>query len=369
MQSRDLLSKMEESVALLTNTSSTLQKVTNKGNLNSTNVNVPISSSQTISNSQCNIIKASAKTLPSPYKSKESVETLASIDTPIVRLLPKKSSVRPITNLRGKSYDKIQSQQIGNTKPSKSDQMKSISNRKINSICLYNKSMYNCMYVLKYMCTKAKKIKTGFGTTGLEDFYYKFRRFRLNTITQGLQHNESNGNNIDADGTSFLPNYYVAAIDIDKCFDNVDTARLYDIIHQLINSSISNDESSFVHRTYDSCEDIHPYGALEERKGMINSMDSTHSKDTRYRIHRYQVAHYVDSTGSGVCRVVRHVAEDGDIIPCSGNQRRLLRNNIIAFSISIVLLNRLVVMRLQKLLEHYQEATTNAYLVMVSLVE
>jgi hypothetical protein len=81
-----------------------------------------------------------------------------------------------------------------------------------------------------------------------------------------------------------FPKIYAATIDLEKCYDNVDTIQLYDIVKNLLNDTSSN--------------------CTEVEKSLV--------------VHKYTVSHYIKSLEHTVSRAVRYVASTGDVIPIRG---------------------------------------------------
>eukprot|EP01041_Mallomonas_annulata_P004717 gene4717-9361_t len=184
------------------------------------------------------------------------------------------------------------------------------------------------------MSERKLKLKlNGFGVNGLDEIYEKFRSYRLrNAMNNNINNNplpslsplisttnsnnndnnnQSNNNNnmddihsgdefsketsnksLNETGKEEAQEYYIAVLDLDKCFDNVDTARLYDLIQNLLlnNSNINNKHTHHINSTPDE-------GRL---------------------IQKYTVSSYIRSADRIVSRPLRKVAEEGDFISFSG---------------------------------------------------
>ena len=166
-----------------------------------------------------------AKVFP-PLKRLRSIDAL-----PTIRFLPKKNSVRPITNFRIKS-DSYES--------------------RASSI-----SLYNCMHVLKHIYNR-NPVLIGFGAFGFDEIYMKVRRYK-----EMLKSNQDN-NLTDQ-------KFYIATVDLEKCYDNVDSKQLYNLVNDLLN-------------------------------GENNSVDD-------YVLHRYTVSHYITSLERVVTKTLRLVGD------------------------------------------------------------
>eukprot|EP01038_Epipyxis_sp_PR26KG_P014927 gene14927-20079_t len=117
---------------------------------------------------------------------------------PLVRFVPKKSSVRAITNLKSKKNNTIHNF----TKYNNSN------NNNPMSEVLTNSSLYNCLHVLRNFYLN-NQLLIGFGVFGLDDIYIKFRNYlnRLDSIPINR---------------------------FERCYDNIDTQALYDIIADIV---------------------------------------------------------------------------------------------------------------------------------------
>lgn len=176
----------------------------------------------------------------------------ATADIPNVRLLPKKSSVRPITNLQGGGLF------------SHSQQHSKAAAKKYS---VRNGSLANCLHALRLVCDTGPVNATGFGVKGLDDIYERLKGFLA-------QSNVSATPGIDTV-------YYAAAVDLDKCFDMVDTARLFDIVQSL-------------------------WQSFDEREG--------HSDGTPLTVQRYYVSHQLRSEERPAVRTIRIVSHDGSLL-------------------------------------------------------
>ena len=90
----------------------------------------------------------------------------------------------------------------------------------------------------------------------------------------------------------------MAVLDLEKCFDSVNTAQLYDILRELVSSDGHGEgnETSGEERTTGNDEDISGSAI----------------------IHKYSVTHYINSAERFVCRRIRHVTSDDDFISFQG---------------------------------------------------
>lgn len=91
----------------------------------------------------------------------------------------------------------------------------------------------------------------------------------------------------------------MAVLDLEKCFDSVNTAQLYDILKRIIMSKANSKSQSDGNDSY------------------ISSADND-DMDACFLVHKYSVTHFIKSAERFVCRSIRHVTEDSDFISCQG---------------------------------------------------
>lgn len=135
---------------------------------------------------------------------------------PSIRFVPKATSLRPITNLRGASATLHNSLQ---------DKRTAYSGTSSDGHIVNNKALQGSLNVLTRICNSSP-LHIGFGLSSLNHAYAKMRRFRsvLEEAAQGT------------------PKYYVAVCDLEKCYDNVKTALLYDLVKDLLSNAAGADE-------------------------------------------------------------------------------------------------------------------------------
>lgn len=97
-----------------------------------------------------------------------------------MRLIPKRASVRAVTNMRG---------------------------------ALRNGALYPCMHVLRSLFAQQQATRQGLGVRSKADVYRRIRAFKQSHPAGP---------------------YFVACLDIGKCFDSVDSRRLYDEVLELV---------------------------------------------------------------------------------------------------------------------------------------
>lgn len=139
---------------------------------------------------------------------------------PNVRFVPKAHSVRAITNLRtrkGTSFrprQQVNNASNVNSNSSNSNGSSNSSSFSYSEEVLTNSALYNCMHVLKHHFLLYPSL-AGFGVFGIDDVYVKF-----------LAYKERNKELLKKKDTKL----YFAVLDLDKCYDNVDTKILYDYV-------------------------------------------------------------------------------------------------------------------------------------------
>ena len=97
--------------------------------------------------------------------------------------------------------------------------------------------------------------------------------------------------------------FYIAALDLEKCYDNVDTARLYNLIHRLL--AQPSTPPPFHH-------DKGEVGIDDDDHVAEDHEDLPIASDEEYTIYKYSVTHYVPSLERVVSKPVRW----GWYIPC-----------------------------------------------------
>jgi hypothetical protein len=195
---------------------------------------------------------------------------------PAVRFVPKKSSVRAITNM-----SRQRREVIGGGRSSQNT--------------LTNSSLYSCLYVLRHMVRQTPGV-LGFGVDGVEEGCRLLRNYKLGVATRRV-HSDFSGGQDNGD------KYFVAVLDLEKCFDSVNTAQLYDILKSIV-----------------LCKEEGDLDISSQADGNDSYASNTNDADmdSCYVIHKYSVTHFIKSAERFVCRSIRHVTEDSDFISCQG---------------------------------------------------
>jgi telomerase reverse transcriptase len=179
-------------------------------------------------------------------------------DLPRVRFLPKKTSLRAITNLRSSKW----------------------SNGQASFRPIRNSQLYNFLHVLKASLATRPWL-TGFGAFSIDTVYERHAQYRRRIL----------GN---APPGCLAPVFYIAALDLDKCFDNVDTKQLYDLVRDIL------------------CESPPGSSALGSDQQAAQSAEDI--LDEELTIHRYTVAHFIHSMERTAVKGVKFTAPEGDFI-------------------------------------------------------
>jgi hypothetical protein len=128
-----------------------------------------------------------------------------------IRFVPKKSTLRGITNLRAKG---------GNV--SGNNHFSSAYNAD-QPMVVTNSMLYNCLHVLKHVYDANASLR-GFGVFGMDDIYREYRSY-WNRLA-GIYGEDS----LKAGEVPL----YMAAIDLQKCYDNINPVRLYDLVQEIL---------------------------------------------------------------------------------------------------------------------------------------
>lgn len=102
-----------------------------------------------------------------------------------------------------------------------------------------------------------------------------------------------------------IEKYYIAVLDIEKCYDNVDTSLLYDLITEILIK-----KASLMNKDIDQ---NHSEQILNNKLNIENV------------IHKYSISHPVLSMNRNVCKNIRYVSPSGNIIPFYEASEELVR--------------------------------------------
>ncbi len=291
---------------------------------------------------------------------------------PSIRFVPKKYSMRPITNLRSTSMKPKHKEGMvdANVPPTGSSENA--------PFLVSNSSLYSCLHVLRDVSTRNPSL-CGFGTLGADDVYSKLRQYKLNccaTLDEMKAAEESNWRNIAAldpsscakinsdesdwseDGHDcnvpekvsqlvrnrsalrYLPTqsqqsctsmqqqsgkspyrdlsqlkFFVAAVDLDKCYDTVDTHQLYLAVKEIL-MRYGGRPGAAPGGDKDAATAIEPAGDNDE--GRCCSSEEEDDDEHTNLVHKYSVSHYIPSLEKPVTKTIRTVTRGNDLIPLSG---------------------------------------------------
>jgi telomerase reverse transcriptase len=227
-------------------------------------------------------------------------DILRNIEPASTRFMPKKSSLRLITNMGNKK--KTNGSTGSNTKNSNISSSyhttNNLNSTSANSAAVSNSGLYNCLHVLKHTHQMNPSL-SGFGVFGIDEIYKRLLHFRQR---------------VQFDGTQPL---YVAVLDLEKCYDNVDTGQLYDLVCTLLDTKGSTENDLFY------APDVYP-------KADGNDNDSDEEEDCI--LHKYHITHRINSMERVITKTVRHVSCEGEMFTfdeASGEIAGCYRNSII----------------------------------------
>ena len=201
---------------------------------------------------------------------------------PCVRFVPKRISMRAITNMKSNSYN---IPPPGNNEYAQSSA--------VLPYTLTNSSLYNVLYILKYLYQNHHPSACGFGVSGVEEACRRLKIFRLfNEIYK------KKGGGLDAskeeqkcDGVDQSQPFYIAVLDLEKCFDRVIVAKMYDVVQEIVTENPVSQKNTNISQ---NCEPRPDLSLVE------------------HLVHKYKVSLYLPSVEKFVCRSVRSVAAGDD---------------------------------------------------------
>ena len=221
---------------------------------------------------------------------------------PTIRWVPKRSSVRPITNLKCKrvsSSNSVSYKASGNNQTNvTAAAAAAVATHQYGEV-LTNSSLYSCLHVLRSIYNNCPAL-TGFGTFGFDDVYWKVLKYKRQQQLSTKHRGESR----PVDNQFF----YMAVFDIEKCYDHIDTALLYDLISDILKKS-----ASIINK--DDCRHnpIDEGGGCNDATNHCEGVSS--SLNVENVIHKYSISYPMESMDRNVSKSIRHVALSGDVIP------------------------------------------------------
>lgn len=242
---------------------------------------------------------------------------------PSVRFVPKKSSLRAITNFR-RTMAPTKGPPLKDTRPGRE--------------VVTNAMLYNCLHILKHIFNSCP-VHGGFGVMHVDEVFYKLKHFKATVLTalhrpvgpseMSQRHSESSSSLLHSRNSRNLPQLYMASLDLEKCYDNVDTAKLYDLLKDLISIYDQKVFGANEASKSTSSDQINPFDL-----GLNHPAQSAQSVETERNVilHRYMITHYIKSLERSITRTVRHLTPVGDIVPIRdaiGELARSYPNSII----------------------------------------
>ena len=215
---------------------------------------------------------------------------------PSIRFVPKKLSMRPITNLRSSflrnkrgstsaggsvgtsaavSAEFLCADGARHSGPLRANKQH-ISNAHTQlaattisnappPFLVSNATLYNILHVLRDITIRKPEL-CGFGVLGSDGIYSRLKDYKMRALScrAFLDHRKPHKaipkRYVDVSDTPF----YIATLDLDKCFDSMDTAQLFDLVQNLILGQNS--------------------GGYDLESGENNNL-----------VHKYNVSHYIPS--------------------------------------------------------------------------
>jgi hypothetical protein len=215
----------------------------------------------------------------------------------------------------------------------------------IESGVVTNSALYNCLHILKHKYSMRPSL-AGFGSFGVDELYFKLRRYRERNRGSGdvarcvsseacpsatalsgstlpsrgslhdasVEHSKvpSNTTAAAAHTNASWPQhpikYFVAALDLEKCYDNVDTSLLFDLVVNLLCAEDERVQGCADNRICPTLPGDADGGCGGSGRGSSSAgskpRDGNHDsgtedssevddRDDGYLVHRYSVAHYI----------------------------------------------------------------------------
>ncbi len=143
------------------------------------------------------------------------------------------------------------------------------------------------LQILKHLCHYNREL-VGFGLDGGDDdLYFKIRQYKSTVIA-------------DVDP---YPVFYIAVLDLEKCFDNVNTSILYNLIDDILSGMLDTAAVDTGHdpvRRAASDDDYYYLKGIPEHNAIIQ---------------KYIVCQHIKSMEIPISKTVSHVCLDSDLIP------------------------------------------------------
>ena len=196
------------------------------------------------------------------------------------RFMPKKTSLRLICNLRTKRSLALMS--LTNT-----------TNFYQDGNYVSNSTLYNCLHVLHHVYTR-NPILAGFGSMGVNEIHTKLSNFVKRIL-------------LNKEDKEELPKFYVAVLDLEKCYDNVDTVQLYNLVRDLLNNKLLGNNTEVILADIGrDIECVAPRDAEISSPTTIISSNLRSEKD-EFGLHKYHVSHRLTSLDRSISKTIRHL--------------------------------------------------------------
>jgi hypothetical protein len=290
------------------------------------------------------------------------------LQIPPVRFVPKKGTIRPITNLRSKNHFKKGSMSSNNPALE----------------ILSNKNLYNCFHVLKgiYDHKTTTNLK-GFSVFGLDEIYQKICSYKLSVFKKYEQLNQTT-TTPNPDSKKIIPKFYMMTLDLEKCYDNIQTPLLYDIMRFILASfpggssssssicssqlsSSTNSANAFPYERYFPLEKYYSVGkecSTTMTSSSSAAADSTAFLEEESLIHRYTLLYTINSMKRIIIKPIKYVSFENEILSFQEVGKEIAQNypsSIIQDNVIFAKLTRKEILRLLKihLFSHIVKMPTN----------
>lgn len=237
---------------------------------------------------------------------------------PAIRFVPKKTSVRAITNMRMKQR-KVQTNGsvVSGRTVSAQSFVSNISETSSLTASLPStnpvvtqSSLYSCLHIFRHMHNLNRHL-IGFGVLGMDDIYTKIKNYHshISSLVQSNcddfhndQENKQDRVNSQCDEehakqlmtkTEPFHKFYMAVLDLEKCYDNVDTCQLYDIMKKVMQT--------------------------DSKSVSANKMQKSNCiRLKNFTVHKYNATHYIPSTERVVTKNLRYVTQSDELSTFKG---------------------------------------------------
>jgi hypothetical protein len=209
-----------------------------------------------------------------------------------------------------------------------------------------NSALYNCLHILKHKYSMRPSL-AGFGSFGVDELYFKLRRYRERNRGSGgvpgcasseacpsttaligpalpsggsmrdisveesqvTKHTAAAAAHTDACRPQPPVKYYVAALDLEKCYDNVDTSLLFDLVVNLlcaeeerVQGCADNRDGPTITADANGCSGNRASAGSKAKESNHDcgpdDNGEVDDRDDGYLVHRYSVAHYISRYGT-----------------------------------------------------------------------